>query len=126
FNESGQRIDLVDPRTGEYWCDGVPWGHVWAYETATRGRNLPDPFGVTPLQYDYDYPGLGPLAGNTPPLPPAVLSGDLIAPAGWFPVSYLTPESQAVMNIYHPFERKSTVIPETNRYTLYADGSFEL
>jgi len=127
FNESGDRIDLIDPRTGSEWCDGTTWGHVWAYETASRGRNLPDPFGVTLLQYDYNnIPGLGGLAGVVPPLPPATLTGDLIAPAGWFPVAYLTPESQSVLNNYHPFEQKSSVIPETDRYTLYAEGDYDI
>lgn len=122
--DGDERVDLIDPRTGSNYCDGVPWGHVWAYKSGTRGRNLPD--NPTLMQFDYNVPGLGGLAGRVPPLAPAVLTGDLIAPAGWFPVSYQTAASNSVTNAYHPFEAKSSVIPETIRYTAYAQGRFEL
>ena len=26
---TGERADLIDPRTGNYLCNDLPWGHVW-------------------------------------------------------------------------------------------------
>jgi iron complex outermembrane receptor protein len=121
---SDERVDLIDPRTGTNACDGTTWGHVWAYKTATRGRNLPD--NPTLMQYNYDLPGLGGLERFIPGLTPATRTGDLIAPPGWFPVSYQTTASNSVVNGYHPFEAKSSAIPETNRYTGYAQANFDV
>jgi iron complex outermembrane receptor protein len=115
---SDERVDLIDPRTGSEWCDGVTWGHVWAYYSG----NLPDS-PVTLLQYNY---GNDNLQNYIPGLAPATQPGDLIAPDGWFPVSYQTAASNSVVNNYHPFEQKSSVIPQTDRYTLYGQGSLEI
>lgn len=112
------RVDLVDPRTGELWCDGAPWGHVWTYFAG----NLPD-FPVTLMQYSYGNDNLGAyVPGPGTPTQP----GDAVIPAGWFPVSYQTRPSQSVLNSYSPFERKGTILPEVERFTAYADAEFEL
>lgn len=128
FSEDGsRRLDLIDPRTGELGCpNGVAWGHVWTYFSS----NLPDqdpnfinPSIVSLLQFSYGNDNLGNFLA---PIGPAVNPGDVIAPAGWFPVSYEEPLPYILTNSYHPFEQASTVIPETERYTLYGDASFEL
>ena len=120
--DGDERVDLIDPRTGTERCDGAPWGHVWAYYSS----NLPSQ-PATLMQYDYDIPGLGGLADFLAPLVPATQPGDLIAPPGWFPVNYQTePLNEAALNLYHPFEQKSTVIPRTDRYTLYGQGAVDL
>lgn len=128
FSEDGsRRLDLIDPRTGEYGCvGGTAWGHVWTYSAS----NLPDqdpgfinPSNVTLLQFSYGNDNLG---AFLTPIGPAVNIGDVIAPAGWFPVSYEEPLPYILTNSYHPFEQASTVIPKTERYTLYGDASFEL
>ena len=31
---TGERADLIDPRTGSYLCNDLPWGHVWVYDYA--------------------------------------------------------------------------------------------
>jgi iron complex outermembrane receptor protein len=120
FRSDGRtRADLIDPRTGRPQCNGVVWGHVWAYGSS----NLPDP-DLTLLQYSYGNDNLG---AYIPPLAPATQPGDLQVPAGWFPVGYLgSAAANGVTNLYHPFERKSSVIPETDRYTAYADAAFEI
>ena len=30
--DTGDRADLVDPRTGEFKCEDLRWGHVWTYD----------------------------------------------------------------------------------------------
>ncbi|HVH37647.1 MAG TPA: TonB-dependent receptor plug domain-containing protein, partial [Sphingomicrobium sp.] len=121
--DSDTRADLIDPRTNRPNCiNGTTWGHVWTF----YAYNLPDyGAGAVLLQPDYgqnlgQYPGVF-------PIPPAMGPGDLTAPPGYWPVSLNGDgPSTAVGNFYHPFEAKSSVIPETTRKTLYADGSFEL
>jgi iron complex outermembrane recepter protein len=58
--QTGERADLVDPRTGEYHCNDLPWGHVWIYNyqylyTNENGGNGNVPLrGGTLVQFDYD------------------------------------------------------------------------
>lgn len=120
FRSDGKtRADLIDPRTGSPRCDGVVWGHNWTY----YAYNLPDFPDVVLLQPDYGQN----LGQYVPGVPPCAGPGELCAPPGWFPVGYSgSPIANALTNQYHPFERKSSVIPETERKTLYVDGSFEL
>lgn len=115
-----ERVDLIDARTGTYSCNGTAWGHVWAYYAS----NVPDVpnQSYTLFQYDYD----GRLAGLIAPAGPAVNPFDIAAPPGWFPVARRDRLSESVTNGYHPFEQKSSVIPELNRYTAYLDGAFDL
>lgn len=133
FREDGSRADLVDPRDGSFKCEELRWGHVWTYDIEYRfgfGRgnlNLPGgPYvgntgGVNLIQFQYP--------GETLGIPPAIFEpGDFsqfAAPAGWFPTGY-DPASLAVQNSYHPFVDEQTIIPDTKRYTLYAEGSYEL
>ena len=130
FREDGSRADLVDPRTGKYKCEDLPWGHVWTYDyignmqldgpggpntgidTAPGGRNL--------IQYQYPGENLGIPAYGAPAFP-----GDLGVPAGWFPTGYDT-ASLAVQNAYHPYVAEQTIIPKTSLITAYAEGSYEL
>lgn len=131
FREDGSRADLVDPRTGNYKCEDLRWGHIWTYNLVDNmqldGPGGPNtglntsPNGETIL-LQYQYPGetLGIPAYGAPAYP-----GDFGAPAGWFPTGYTTP-TLAVQNSYHPFQEEQTIIPKTDLYTLYADGSYEV
>lgn len=137
FDENGSRSDLVDPRTGDFKCEDLRWGHVWSYDLEYRfgfgagthflpdGTYVGNTGGVNLLQYDYG--GLfGIPAGS---IPPAVFQpgsfSTFITPAGWFPTGYDTP-SLAVQNAFHPFVLEQSIIPDTKRYTLFAEGAFEL
>ena len=135
FDESGNRSDLIDPRTGQPHCEDLRWGHIWTYNLIDNlqldGPGGPNtgtqtsPFGRSVLlQYQYaNGPGSGTLgipAYGTPAYP-----GDFGAPAGWFPTGYDAP-SMAVQNAYHPYVEEQTIIPETDLYTAYAEGSFEI
>lgn len=131
FTPSGERADLIDPRTGTYHCEDLRWGHVWTYNLIDNlqldGPGGPNtgvntsPRGQTVLM-QYQYPGetLGIPTYGAPSYP-----GDFGMPAGWFPVGY-SPETTAVQNAYHPFVEAQTIIPETDLYTVYAEASFEV
>jgi iron complex outermembrane recepter protein len=118
--DGDQRADVIDPRTGQYSCDGTTWGHVWAYSAT----NVPQTNSPATL-FQYSYPGdrLGDYIDRAGP---AVNPSDVDAPAGWFPVSYNTPASDGITNRYHPFERKDSVIPESRRWTAFMEGSLDL
>ena len=151
FDESGNRSDLIDPRTGQPHCEDLRWGHIWTYNLVDNlrldGAGGPNtgtqtsPFASTVLlQYQYaNGPGGGAL--NIPAYgAPAYgragyfdaddnfipgIPGDFGAPAGWFPTGY-NAASMAVQNAYHPFVEQATIIPETDLYTVYGEASFEL
>jgi iron complex outermembrane receptor protein len=120
------RADLVDPRTGKYHCEDLRWGHVWTYDLDYvfngNPNNLFNTNGiytgpVNLIQFQYPGETLG-----VPAIDPA---GGLTMPAGWFPTGYDGP-STAIQNAYHPFVLEQTLIPKTERYTVYGDAAFEL
>ncbi|WP_165793513.1 TonB-dependent receptor domain-containing protein [Hyphococcus luteus] len=136
----GNRVDLVDPRTGNYKCsDDLPWGHIWIYDlhyydydygylygglTNNPNSNIPGsgPGVVTKFQYNYAGDNL---QNYIPALAPPRDGSDLTVPDGFFPVEY-DPISYALFNQQSPFIPEVTVIPETTRYTAYLDGAFEI
>jgi iron complex outermembrane receptor protein len=134
FNEAGERSDLIDPRTGQPHCEDLRWGHIWTYNLIDNlrldGPGGPDtgiqttPGAVQLLQYQYPSgPGGGTL--GIPAFGAPAYPGDFGAPAGWFPTGY-DAASMAVQNAYHPFVEQQTIIPETDLYTAYAEGAFEI
>lgn len=124
------RADLIDPRTGNFHCSGndsnVAWGHVWTYDysyiySPTGESNLPTGGGLALLQYSYPGDNLGQyIPGNNPRQDEFQLG----IPEGWYAVNY-DPASRAVYNNYHPAMNRDSVIPQTDRYTIYAEASFE-
>lgn len=132
FRQDGSRADLVDPRTGNYKCEDLRWGHIWTYNLIDNLR-LDGPGGPntgtqtsangsSTVLMQYQYPGerLGIPTYGAPAYP-----GDIRMPAGWFPTGYDTP-STAVQNAYHPFVEQQSIIPKTDLYTVYADASYEI
>ncbi|MBA3941065.1 MAG: TonB-dependent receptor, partial [Sphingopyxis sp.] len=131
FRQDGSRADIIDPRTGNYKCEDLRWGHAWVYNLVDNlqldGPGGPDtglntsPNGETVLM-QFQYPGetLGVPTYGAPSFP-----GDFGMPAGWFPTGYDT-ASLAIQNAYHPFQADQTLIPETELYTAFADASFEV
>ena len=116
---TGERGDPIDPRTGSYHCTDLLWGHVWIYDYQGAGGNVP---AGALAQYDYD----GDLANYIPGF--AVDAGNpdfMVTPPGWFPVRY-DRASDAVANADHPFQDLTSLIPETEKITLYAQGELEL
>ena len=128
FNDDGSRADLIDPRTGRYSCEDLYWGHVWVYDYApffgdgTTNLPLQRP---RLIQYDYD----GALAANG--LTPIGTSHAnpfwFTAPTDdWFLVDPRVAEERALINYDHPFQDQSSMVPETERYTVFAEGHYDL
>jgi iron complex outermembrane recepter protein len=134
FDEAGNRADLIDPRTGQPHCEDLRWGHIWTYNLIDNlrldGPGGPNtgiqttPGAVNLLQYQYPS-GAGGGTLGIPAFGAPAFPGDFGAPAGWFPTGY-NAASMAVQNAYHPFVEQSTIIPETDLYTAYAEGAFEI
>jgi iron complex outermembrane receptor protein len=129
------RADLIDPRTGDHACVGESnstWGHIWTYDYSYYygvDSNMPpaspgNPTGdgdVYLLQYDYD----GSLARNLSAVPARTQAGNLYVPDGWYIVG-IDPLSESLQNNFHPDRYNDSMIPETDLYTIYAEGSYEL
>ena len=125
----GNRVDLIDPRTGQFKCsDDAPWGHIWIYDLkylySAAPSNIPASGPGFVTQFQYNYAGDN-LQNTIPPLAPPSDQFDLTVPAGFFPVGY-DPASSAVFNEQAPFVPEVSVIPETTRYTAYFDAAFQL
>lgn len=142
FNEDGSRADLLNPATGSPSCQGTLWGHVWIYDYVDAADGNGFNFASRPfqsqnslLQYDYD----GSLAANLPAFGPS--GAGIVAPAGWFAVGlgellgddaefdpYYSPTaaaSEALISAYNPQEGATTVFPETETITLFADADYQ-
>lgn len=117
---SGERRDVIDPRTGSPSCRDLIWGHVWIYDYQDEGGNVPP---GTKAQFDYD----GDLGNFVPPFAdPDPNNPDLMrTPPGWYPVAY-DRASDGVTNFDHPFHDETSFVPETERTTLFADGAYNL
>ena len=126
------RADLIDPRTGDFACEGAEsnttWGHIWTYDYSyifsdDGSSNLPTQLSgsnIYRLQFDYD----GSLAANLDPIP-AAANGQLVIPEGWYPIG-IDRVSTTLDNNYHPLMDQDAIIPITDRYTIYADAAYEL
>jgi iron complex outermembrane receptor protein len=147
FNQDGSRADLTDPRTGEYKCEDLRWGHVWTYDLEYQydgdgdgeldgffgnlnlANGLPQnaggysafPGGIALMQYQYPGENLG---LPTPVFQPGEWT-QFAMPAGWYPTGY-TPATLAVQNSSHPFMLDQSIIPRTERKTIYAEAAFNL
>ncbi len=120
---TGERRDVIDPRTGRPACRDLLWGHVWLY-------NYQNEFGASNVptrtrtlgQFDYD----GNLGNFIPPIAVDPTQPQfLTAPPGWFLVNY-DRQSDGVTNMDHPFQDAETLSPEVERATFYVDGDFDL
>ena len=119
---TGERADIVDPRTGERACEDLTWGHVWIYDYSSPS-NIPGPRPASLLsQFSYDNENLGQfIPGYAAPTTP----GQLTSPAGFFPVAY-DPLTDGITNDDHPFQNNESLNPQTELITIYAEGEYEL
>ncbi|MFN3212054.1 MAG: TonB-dependent receptor plug domain-containing protein [Henriciella sp.] len=135
FNDDGSRADVIDPRTGQFQCRDLLWGHVWIYDYA-GDTNVPTTFPFL-AQYDYD----GSLAANIPGYPNSGAPGQLSVPNGFFPIYYdqndidglaawngitVGTEPRGLVDFDHPFQNAETLVPQVERITLMAEGEFQL
>jgi iron complex outermembrane receptor protein len=125
--ETGERADLIDPRTGTYHCNDLPWGHVWVYDYAESfadgTTNVGPPSYL--LQYDFD----GQLSGNgLPPLAPAPVDNPnhMTTPEGWYPIRQGDVLSNSLYDAQHPLHGTQTLVPESEVMTLFLEAEYEL
>lgn len=124
YDVSGNRNDVIDPRTGQPSCRDFLWGHVWLYDyTYLYDDSNTVINGERSIRLQPDYGDN--LGQYIPGLAPVTLPGQLAAPAGFFPVGY-DAASFSVENSQHPFTAADTVIPKTERFTFYLDGAYDL
>ena len=126
-NPDGTRADVVDPRTGAFACEDLLWGHVWTYDYAdgfANGTTNLDYAGTKLIQYDYN----GALAANG-----LTQIGNNHAnpywmgtPDGWYAMNQSDPLMRALTDYDHPFQDASTMVPDTERFTLFAEGEYQL
>lgn len=127
---SNQRADLIDPRTGKYHCEDFPGPQVWVYDYEYNYLDMPGNLQIPGVPK----PNIGGVnlvqffQGNTFGLPNFSGCGQLScfsAPPGFLPTGY-DPLSQSLQDDTNPYIGETTIIPKTERYTLYADASYEL
>ncbi|MGV3579119.1 TonB-dependent receptor domain-containing protein [Brevundimonas sp.] len=113
---TANRADRIDPRTGQPQCTDLTWGQIYAYGPDFSGR-------AGRFQFDYD----GDLGRYIPARPtnPAVAAQYPTAPTGFYLVNYDNP-SRAVVNNLHPFALEESIVPETTRTTVFAEGAYEV
>jgi len=116
FNEDGSRSDPIDPRTGQPHCQGSGFG-LWMYGGVSSA------YGGS-LQSAYDYDGFFAENGYD-----SINAGNVgfTTPNGWYPVSYNDDyASEGLWDLTHPFQGKSTLVPETTSGSLYATGDYSI
>src|SRR5690606_19119480 len=122
---TGQRADLVDPRTNDYHCYDLPWGHVWVFGYAADYGDGPTHAGapVFLMQFDRD----GALAAiGLPPLATGPNPNWMTAPAGWMPVGQGDPLSDSLLDAEPAIQDLTTLVPEAELMTVFVEGEYQL
>ncbi|WP_411358929.1 TonB-dependent receptor domain-containing protein [Pseudidiomarina salilacus] len=121
---TGERADLIDPRTGEYYCAGTTYG-MFGYEFLGRfASGRPALAGAGRIQYDYDGFGFPDLSSENP----FVDSN----PDGWYWAGYdnltgFTTESNALIDGgSNPHFQNATIVPRSTTSSLYLQGDYDL
>jgi iron complex outermembrane receptor protein len=122
---TGERADPIDPRTGSFLCDDLPWGHVWVYDYAADVGDGTTNVGPAPFLLQYDFDGL--LAANgLPPLAAPTNPNHMTTPPGWFPVAQGDVLSDSLIDAQHPLHGTQTLIPENEAMTFFLEGEYSL
>ena len=102
--ETGERADLIDPRTGKAHCDDLPWGHVWVYSYQYNYNadgsdgNVPGSFASGAIRLRRRPGQLHP--GDHSPIRHS--HGTCRCLPGWFLTSYDRQSDAIVQNSDHP------------------------
>jgi iron complex outermembrane receptor protein len=138
-NEAGERSDPIDPRTGEPYCGSFStnllgivdfFGGQLIRDDNLLGPELPSAGAptrraITAIQFD---PSLLPLLGDTglffetDPDNPTQFR----APGGFIPVGAYSATALALQNNYDARVNGDSVIPDTKRMTLFAEGGYDV
>ena len=120
-NPQGQRADPIDPRTGEPYCTNI-FANVIAISDFFGASNLRrNNRAITSLQYST--PDTAPFLD---PLNPPAGPYDLLAPNDLLAVGAYSATALALTNGYDPRVGSDSIIPKTDRYTLFAEAGYEL
>lgn len=131
---TGLRNDPIDPRTGRPACRGnTLGGQIWMYDYSDEDVwGAPDPArpwynglqtnGGILVQYD----GTDQLGTFNPGYNfPSPVGWSPTAPPNWFLVN-TNLDTVGGTNYNHPFEQKSSIIPELERHTIFLEGAYDL
>lgn len=142
---TGQRADPINPNTGQPYCGTFPNDVIFVTDFAPyfgRTNLLGPPVptktpGVTTRRpitaIEFDRPGdnlskfLTPL-GTCPPTNTGPFGEPLCltVPSGFFPVGAYDATGLALEHLYNPQLNQDSVIPETKRYTVYGEASYDI
>jgi len=120
----GGRADIVDPRTGQPACNGTI-GNLFLINNDFTGPGFSQGlFGPNGQQLFIGQYAVGnELDGVCVPVNGA--APGVVAPANFFGCNFSGP-STGVLNQYSDLERNSDVISDVERYTIFAQGDYEL
>jgi len=123
--ETGERADLIDPRTGNYLCNDLPWGHVWVYDYAADVGDGTTNVGAAPYLLQFDFGGL--LSANgLPPLAAPTNPNHMTAPQGWHPIRQGDVLSDSLYDAQHPLHGTQSLVPENEAMTFFLEGEYSL
>ncbi|HEX9955377.1 MAG TPA: TonB-dependent receptor [Allosphingosinicella sp.] len=134
FNRNGDRVDILDPRTGQPRCQGgLLTGYLGLNANLTISASPQGNILSSLLQFD---PALGAF------LPRVTNSATLNIPNGFFPANFSCPAARlsdpATLELCrnsvgllnnsrpNPLTYGSTVIPKLDRYTAFAQAGFNV
>ena len=133
-NQSGGRADPIDPRTGQPYC-GLFLNDVILISDfgLMIGNNLRGPLvntatggttrrPITAVQFNRG--GLEQYLSGI--LAPPANSTQFGAPAGFLPVGAFSATGLALQNAFDPRVLGDSVIPDTDRFTVFAEAGYEL
>lgn len=104
---TNERLDPIDPRTGNYHCNDLPYG-MWLWNAGAPN------YRATINSYDYD----GKHAAANRPGYVATDPRDISTPPGWYPVGF-DRESDGWLDASHPFLQRQTMTPKSEVASVY-------
>jgi len=142
---TGERSDPIDPRTGEPYCGAFSNAQIFLTDffgaanlcgpevpirtpapiTAPCGPASPGTNRRRITSIQFNYPGSR-LDEFLNPLDPAGSGFDFTAPAGFFPVGFYNATGGALANNYNSQLDRDSVIPRTNRFTVFGEAGYDL
>lgn len=121
--ETGERADPIDPRTGNYHCSASQYG-VWIYSAGAAANTSNFRSGMK-AQYDYDGYFAAANRETFADLITDPTKNNIEVPDGWYPVSY-DKASDGWADADHPFQNRQSMIPETEVASVFFTGNYDI